>query len=278
MPDRVVRADLERSEAYWALPDDTLRLLFRHLVNRADDYGNAEAGPVALASSMNRPVTPQLAAQWRAELAKTDIGRPYQVGVKWYVHIPKFRQRLRALRPTHPRPPPELECNEMKELILRHAGHETDTRPADAGQMTDTRPAHAASRARAESKGSEVKGIEEKRSEAQPREREAPVDNSPAAAARIAAQAQTVGKNLTVNGQDPTHADAVRQQANAATAKPNGQHKPPATAPTWSLSEKGIAKRAEELAMPAAPGERWEHWRARLLEREQQLPAGERRG
>ena len=159
MPDRVIRDELDKSERYWQLgagPDgevtaegDLLRLLFRHLLNMADDYGNAEAGPVALSATLHRPVSTHLAAEFRQKLSTVDLVRPYQVGVKWFVHIPRFRQRLRALRGRYPRPPADIECNEMKELIDGNVRQTPDRRQTDAVQPP-------ASRAPAESNRKEV--------------------------------------------------------------------------------------------------------------------------
>ena len=188
MPDRVIRDELDKSERYWQLgagPDgevtdygDFLRLLFRHLLNMADDYGNAEAGPIALGSTMNRAVSAAQANKWRADLSTVDLVRPYQVGIKWFVHIPRFRQRLRALRGRHPRPPPDVECSEIKELISSFVRQTPDTRPSDAGQVTDTRQTDAGqtpdTRPLARARGIESNRIdlESNRNEVQQRELE----------------------------------------------------------------------------------------------------------
>lgn len=224
MPDRVIRDELAKSERYWALcagPDgeataegDTLRLLFRHLLNEADDFGNAEAGPVALSTTMKRPVSTTLAEVWRQKLSTEDLVRPYKVGAKWYVHIPRFRQRLRALKGRHPRPPTEIECSELKDLLSENDGHMPDTRQSAVGQKSDRSLTSARSRAPAESNRIESNRKEEKGIEG--------AEQIPSSAREPTINPATGLKNLLTskpkgNGQGPKPIGAIIEQAEPAT-------------------------------------------------------------
>ena len=151
MPDRIVRDELLRSHRYVSLPTDTDRLLFIHLLLSADSLGNAEATGTALSLMMARPIDDILAAKLLAHLADCDLVRLYEVNEKRYVHIPRFRQRLRYLRGKHPRPPDKMECREIKELIEKVGPRSDYSRTTVRLQS-------------AEVKRSEVKRSEEKKS------------------------------------------------------------------------------------------------------------------
>lgn len=150
MPDRIVRDELLRSHRYVTLSSDTSRLLFIHLVLSADSLGNAEATTTSLGIIMGRPVDAETASKWLTELADVDLIRVYEAQGKRYVHIPRFRQRLRYLHGKHPRPPENIECNELKDL-LQKVGLQSDH------SRTTVRPQSA------EVKRSEVKRSEEKK-------------------------------------------------------------------------------------------------------------------
>jgi hypothetical protein len=118
MPDRIVRDELLESERYMSLASDSERVLFFHLVLTADDFGNAEATAWRL-----RRIVPNPAADVEALLAglvAADLVRVYEAAGKRYIHIPRFRQRLRHTKCVHPRPPAEiddLDLNEIKHLL-----------------------------------------------------------------------------------------------------------------------------------------------------------------
>lgn len=116
MPDRIVRDELLRSHRYRTLSSDTVRLLFLHLLLTVDNLGNAEATSTAIGDVLHRNVDAQTAAKLLSELADADLVRSYQVGGKPYLHIPRFRQRLKYLGSKHPRPPSQVECTEIKKL------------------------------------------------------------------------------------------------------------------------------------------------------------------
>lgn len=119
MPDRIIRDELLRSHRYVTLSSDTLRVLFVHLILSADSLGNAEATTTALGAAMGRQVDEATAAKWLSELADVDLVRTYQAAGKRYVHVPRFRQRLRYVNGKHPHPPAEIECSEIKELLAK---------------------------------------------------------------------------------------------------------------------------------------------------------------
>jgi len=138
MPDRIIRDELLRSHRYVTLSSDTCRLLFVHLILCADSLGNAEATTTSLTLTMMRSIDETTAAKLVAELADADLIRVYESGSKRYVHIPRFRQRLRYIKGKHPRPPAAIECNEMKEL-LRKARPPSDRGPTTVGRSEEKR-------------------------------------------------------------------------------------------------------------------------------------------
>jgi hypothetical protein len=152
VPDRIIRDEIRRSHRFVHLPSDTHRVLFYHLVLDADDFGNAEATTTNLSLIMARPVSEELAASWLSTLADVDLIRIYEFDGKRYVHLPRFRQRLRSRRGKHPQAPPSIECNEMK-MLRQNVGHMPDVRRTDVGHLPPKR---------SEVKGIEVKGIEGK--------------------------------------------------------------------------------------------------------------------
>lgn len=119
MPDRVIRDELMRSHRYRTLSSDTVRLLFFHLLLTVDSLGNGEATSTAVGDAMQRALDEPTAAKLLSELADAGLIRLYLVGGKPYLHIPRFRQRLRYVKGKHPRPPPEIECSEISVLCAK---------------------------------------------------------------------------------------------------------------------------------------------------------------
>ena len=176
MPDRIVRDELMRSHRYVTLSSDTVRLFFVHCILTADSLGNLEATTTSTTAMMGRQIEQSTLAKWIAELDHVGIIRAYLVDDKQYVHIPRFRQRLRYIKGKHPRPPSEVECKEISSLLEK-------VRPqSDHSQTTVSR--------------SEVKRSEVKRSEAKHLARP-PVDNS------TAPTIKTVLNKLAVKGEKP---------------------------------------------------------------------------
>jgi len=176
VPDRIVRDELMRSHRYVTLSSDTVRLFFVHCILTADSLGNLEATTTSTTAMMGRQIEQSTLAKWIAELDHVGIIRAYLVDDKQYVHIPRFRQRLRYIKGKHPRPPSEVECKEISSLLEK-------VRPqSDHSQTTVGR--------------SEVKRSEVKRSEAKHLPRP-PVDNS------TAPTIKTVLNKLAVKGEKP---------------------------------------------------------------------------
>jgi hypothetical protein len=119
MPDRIIRDELMRSHRYRTLSSDTTRLLFVHLLLSVDNLGNHEATTTAVSDVIRRHIDEPTLAKLLAELADADLIRMYQVDAKPYLHIPRFRQRLRYLGSKHPRPPANIECSEISSLLKK---------------------------------------------------------------------------------------------------------------------------------------------------------------
>lgn len=121
MPDRMIRDELLRSPRYRTLSSDTARLLFLHLLLHVDNLGNFEAHPIAIADVLRRPIEPESVAKLLAEFADVDLIRLYaDRSGKQYLHIPRFRQRMKYLGSKYPRPPVEIECPEIRELVEKY--------------------------------------------------------------------------------------------------------------------------------------------------------------
>jgi hypothetical protein len=235
MPDRIIRDELLDSEKYLDLPSDSHRLLFIHLILLADDLGNTEAGTGFLRRRAMCGSTPAAIAALISHLVDVDLIRLYSVGDKQYVHIPKFRQRLRYMtRLRHPRPPEHVECNEIKDLILKKSDY----------SLTTVRPESDYSQ-------TVVGKYEEKRREEKRREEEPPrppADKSPG------------GSVVGVAGKEPGLASASPGRC-AGTTLPEGesQESPPSgTLPIKDAPashQKGPrSDRRGGVATPGAPG------------------------
>ena len=150
MPDRVIRDDMLDSERYLGLSSDTARMLFVHFVLVADDLGNAEASDLFIRRRLlPHGTTPSAIATLLSELGDADLIRVYENADKRYVHIPRFRQRLRYTKSAHPRPPANLECKEIIKLLEK----KSDLSPAEVSPESDRSP----------QKRREVKRSEEKK-------------------------------------------------------------------------------------------------------------------
>ena len=135
MPDRIIRDELMRSHRYVTLSSDTSRLLFVHLILSADALGNTEATTTALGIIMGRPVDTETASKWLSELADVDLIRVYEIGGKRFIHIPRYRQRLRYMTGKHPRPPANIECSELKHLLSK-VGPQSDRSQSTVGPQS----------------------------------------------------------------------------------------------------------------------------------------------
>jgi hypothetical protein len=129
MSDRVIRDEILDSERYLSLTSDTARLLFIHFVLVADDLGNSEAGDLFVRRRLLATTTPEKAiSALISELADADLIRAYEVDGKRFIHIPRFRQRLRYTNSKFPRPPEAIECQSIKDMMYKKS---------DLGQTQD---------------------------------------------------------------------------------------------------------------------------------------------
>lgn len=215
MPDRVIRDELLQSPRFLALKDNADRLAYIALLLSADDLGNFDADLFRL-TRMWRDFgisTRELAAKTLAELADTDLVRVYSVDGKQYVHIPRYRQRLRYTVGKFPRPPAEVDTCKISTLQEKR---QTAVRPkTDHGQTADGRR--------------EVKRSEEKYTLA--RARPQPVDNSAVGKSKpngdkSPERPKPQGQPIA-GGQWWRTPEGIEQQARALqiTAKPGESHR-----------------------------------------------------
>ena len=227
MPDRLIRDELLRSPRYRTLSSDTSRLLFIHLLLCVDNLGNYEANSIAIGDAMKRHMDDPTVAKLLAELADVDIIRLYQVDGKPYLHIPRFRQRLKYLGSKHPRPQPGIECIETKQLVEEYrlkAGHR-------------------------QPKGS-IEANEEKRSEVKRSE----VKINPTGVPNSVARAP-------IDGQDRSTPDLKDFSGQHPTPKPKL-----VLMPDWHRSNAGIDHTAALLGLQAKPGEEYPGFKDRCFQ------------
>jgi hypothetical protein len=157
LPNRILRSSLLQSQRWLDLADNTARLAFIACILQADDLGNFEGGDRHLAR-LWRDLgidTPRKAERIRIALVEADLLRSYQIGNKTYMHIPRFRQRVRYVNSPNPRPPETIECHEIKAIH----GKKTDSSQTQDGLKSDS------SQTQDGPKTAEVKRSEVKRSE-----------------------------------------------------------------------------------------------------------------
>src|SRR6266702_1180402 len=99
MPDRLIRCGILESEAYLDLKDNADRVCFYVLLLRCDSLGNFPAGPRRLIEGWRHAGIDgrEKVAQVLTALADVDLVRLYSVERKPYLHIPRFRQKVRWL-------------------------------------------------------------------------------------------------------------------------------------------------------------------------------------
>lgn len=148
MADRLIRDELLTSERYCTVSRDA-RLLFVHLMLVADDFGNFSGKNFTVRASCfpGEQIDPEALENWLSELVEKDLTRFYEISGERYINIPRFRQRLRAMRPKFPLPP-WASSEDQQALKVRNVRHPR----ADDGQLP------------LEEKRSEEKGSEENKS------------------------------------------------------------------------------------------------------------------
>lgn len=109
MPNRILRADLFKSERFIVL-SDAAQLFFIRMLTVADDMARLEGGNLRLRMDCypGRQLEPEVLEKMLCELADEDLVRLYHVDGKRYVFIPRFRQRLRYPNSKIPAPPNEI--------------------------------------------------------------------------------------------------------------------------------------------------------------------------
>ncbi|HWG34689.1 MAG TPA: hypothetical protein VN650_11000 [Gemmatimonadaceae bacterium] len=229
MADRLVRDELLDSDRYWALPSDTHRMLFVHFLLSADDLGNAQATTGTFRRRLlqrDKPVTEQECAQLIADLCTADIVRKFEYDGKRFIHIPRFRQRLRSYKRVHPRPPPEIEDKEINKLL----SNLSDICPTLDTHTTDTSQSRAV-----EVKGSEGKNFKNRAHAPDP------VDKS----------AQPLRKR-----DHPAAKESPGKSTPTATQTPNGHSTAaPRTPRDWRSNSNAAAIYGQSLGAPPMPGE-----------------------
>jgi hypothetical protein len=93
------------------------------------------------------------------ELVDADLVLLYEVDRKTYLHIPRFRQRLRFHKGKYPLPPQEIECREIRQL----RNEKSDLSPTQDGLKPDLSLTQVSLKS-AEEKRREEKRNEEKKS------------------------------------------------------------------------------------------------------------------
>ena len=133
MPDRIVRDELLTSERYWSVPESA-QLLFHHLISVVDDYGNGPAGHFAIRSKCyaGRHIDNAVIEKLVTLLADVDLIRLYRVADVGYLHIPRFRQRLRITKHKFPASPWDKE----QTLNEKNVRQMLDTSQTGDGQLS----------------------------------------------------------------------------------------------------------------------------------------------
>lgn len=146
MPDRLIRDEYLVSERYWSVPEPA-QLLFHHLMSVADDYGNCSGVHFWIKQKCytGRHMDNQVLDTLLSALQDVDLIRLYEYGLVRYIHIPRFRQRLRQKHRKWPESPYEKQT-----LDVKNVSHMPDTGQAHDGHV------------HVEVKRSEVKRREEK--------------------------------------------------------------------------------------------------------------------
>ena len=106
--DRILRAELFRSDRFLSLSTDTHRLVFSALLTEADDFGNVEGGSRRLwrwMHTFSQVKAEQDAIKIMSELADNDLIRRYEWEGHEYWHIPRFRNQRTYQKRKYPASP-----------------------------------------------------------------------------------------------------------------------------------------------------------------------------
>ena len=139
MPDRVLRAELLESEAWLALKDNADRAAWVSCILTVDNFGDMPAGLNRLAR-LWRPYgldTAEKAAHTIANLSDVDLARRYEVDQKPFIHIPRFKQRLRYVGNAYPLSP--WATIEEKQLYEKKSPVNRRPSPVNSGEQRQER-------------------------------------------------------------------------------------------------------------------------------------------
>jgi len=180
MPDRIVRDEILESKRWIGLKDNADRLAYLALLLKADAFGNFTADPWRLRRLWQDfgIVDEKAVAKTLAELVDHDLVRLYDEDGNRYLHVPRYRQRLRYTKRRAAPASPWCDVDENQSLAKNS--------PGDSQVSTGRSP--GAHRRRKEEKRSEVK--EEKDA------REQPVDNF----SQMATVTHALASKLKTNG------------------------------------------------------------------------------
>lgn len=207
MPDRIIRDELLDSERWVGLSDDTCKLAYVAILLRCDALGNYPADLFRLRRLWRdlQIGTDEIAAKRLNELADHGLVQLYDADGKRFLHIPRFRQRLRYVKRIYP-PSPWTSDQEKQHLEKYSPDY----------RLAQVRSAPVPSQALAclsppEVKRSEVK-LNTKSTSAAP-----PVDNS---APTWTEHWQARGKSL---GIQPNPGESTREYCKRVSAHVKGQ-------------------------------------------------------
>jgi hypothetical protein len=134
MPTRLIREGILTSKRINALSRDA-ELLYRKILNIADDHGRYESDPMLLrgrcfAGRLNE-VTEAMIEPWLKECCDQGVLKLYEVDGTTYGWVPKFKQQLRS--PSRfPEPPPDTSAEQMLSTCVANAEQMLSTCAADA--------------------------------------------------------------------------------------------------------------------------------------------------
>lgn len=140
MPDRIIRGTLWESERFVNLPRNTHRLAFVALLTAADAIGNMEAADGHLWRiwrDVLRLDTRAAIVEILDALVGADLVRLYDVAGKRFLHIPRYRQRMRYLARLNP-PSPWTTPEEKQRIAANSPGaHRANTGRAPGAHRVD---------------------------------------------------------------------------------------------------------------------------------------------
>lgn len=144
-----IRAGLLSSEPWLALKDNVDRVCWLDLALHADPLGNQPGGPLRLLRQWRTYgiQTVEQVAKVLSDLQDVDLVRRYEVDGKPYLHLPRFRQRLRYMGHLTPLSPWTSE-DDVAKIAAYKTGQfsakqdTTQKAPGDRQAITGRSPDH----------------------------------------------------------------------------------------------------------------------------------------